>query len=507
MTAIQRQQTKKSWSGLAGEPSASLITTLFGLIVFYLSAQTSESKVWLDAANLFGPLLLGLAAGWTGYRLVHRSPEAVWTPYAWFLAAIVLFYALGPLIYPLADPFTLERVNTLFPITPAELLRTNLLNAVGALTMLLGFRLVRILWLGLRLKSGNGSATSAVNPKTIALLFLIIGGAMEYFLILPHYFGHLSFTLPGVVFKLGHLYLLGLMVLAYVVAHGDRAWRIPLAALLVVKVSVSFLLFSKHQLILALVLPVLGSFLGNRRTSRLIAWALLVVLVYFSLQNAVHYGRNEILTNTGTISQATLSERAKILRTWFNEGMPALHSEQSAAEWGWARLNYAHVQAFAMDHYDKGLPGQTLRYAGIVLIPRFLWPDKPIISSMGMDFYELVTGQRGTSSLGLGIFGEGYWNFGWAGVVGLGLATGAIFAILSDLALWWIRRPAFEYLPSIFIGIEMGVLGTTKLFVFMIGNVGFYVAYALLVSSLLRIVAARKRSSLRRSLVSSKISR
>ena len=489
-TRVTTQQAASA--PFAGEPPGWLFGVLLGLIWAYLFVAAMGSVTWVDTANLFGPLALGVSAAITGYRLIRRQPETVWTTYAWFLLAIVLFYAIGPLIYSLAGPRTLAYALSFLPINTGQLLRTNLLDVVGILAVLTGFRLARG-WGAAGTKEVHEVArfSNITRARTVALVFLVIGGGLEYLVILPYHFGFSHFILPGVINNLGNLYLLGLMVLAYVVARGDRAWRLPLALLWAVQIVVSLLVFSKLQLILSIVLPALGAYLGHRRVSRLLVWGLILGLVYFSMGQLVFYGRDQISVRTGTIGQASLQQRAGIVERWFAQGMPSVNARVSAAGTGWGRLNYAPEQTFAMARYDQGYPGHTLRNIGIVLIPRFLWPGKPITTNMAVDFYQLVTGRRSTH-LGLGIFGEGYWDYGWPGVIGLGLVTGVIFSLLSSLSLVWMRRRAFEYLPSVFLGIQMGVIGTTALFVnSVMGGAGMFFAYVLAAWFVVRLLVKK----------------
>lgn len=476
----------------ANEPPGWFFVTLLALIWIYSAAKVLGSPELVNLSNVLGPLILGLSACISGYHLIRRIPEAIWTPYAWFLAAVVLFYCVGPLIYPFAGPRTLAYALSPFPIDKSQLLRANLLNAVGILTLLLGFRLAQRGPLSRTVAHAKAAPRPAASSTVVAVTFLAAGGALEFLVVLPAEFRLYHFVLPGVIKNLGDLYLLGLMVLAYVVAEGKRSWRLPLMVLWAAQVAVSVLTFSKHQLILSIVLPPLGAYLARGHVSRLVAWGLILGLVYFSVGQLVLYGRSVIATHTGNIAQASLSERAHIVRSWFQEGMPSARAQVAPEGIGWARLDYAPEQMFAMKRYDDGLPGQTLRSAGVVLIPRVIWPGKPITAELGTQFYRLVTGRRGTS-LGLGIFGEGYWNYGWSGVVGIGLITGVVFSVLSSLSVGWIARRAFEYLPSIFLGINMGIVGTTQFFAnSVVGATGFFFAYAIVAWGIVQVFSRRR---------------
>lgn len=454
-----------------------LIAVPAGLVWCYLAAQAVGGRDLLNLANAGGPLLLGVSAAVAAYRLVRRSPESLWTPYAWFLLAIVLFYCVGPLIYPLAGPHTLAYAQSFLPVSPKELLRTNLLDAVGVLGVLLGVRLVHS---ASATNRGRGSeARDSDGPPAIAVAaaFLAAGGVVEYLLVLPADFGLYRFVLPGVARNLGDLYLLGLMVLSYVVARGARRWRLPLVLLWTIQLVVSLLLFSKHQLILTLFLPPLGAFLGHRRKTRLLLWAAVAAVVYFSVAQLVLRGRQQVFNRTGSINRAGLVQRVNIVERWINQGMPRLNRRVSSAGTGWNRLNYAPVQAFAMRRYDKGYPGHTLRYAPIIFIPRFLWPNKPVVTQMSVEFYQLITGRRGTHE-GLGIFGEGYWDYGWAGVLVLGFVTGMIYGLLGGMTIRWMKQRLFLYVPAVFLGVNMGIVGTTGFFVnYILGPAGFFFVY------------------------------
>lgn len=465
------------------------------LIWFYLFVGAWGDAGLVDVANLLGPSAVGLSALATVYRMVRRRREAVWTPFAWFLVGAALFYSAGPLIYPLAGPRTLVYAMSFLPVGPQALLRTNLLNAVGMLSLLAGVIVGHRVWAQLRrsrVSTDGAQPSSALDARKVALGFLVIGGLLEYTVILPYELGLSDIVLPGVVKNLGDLYLLGLMVLAYVAARGSRMWQWMLVALWILQVVVSLLMFSKHQLLLSLILPPLGAFLAHGQVKRLAAFGGIAVVAYLSAGNFVLWSRGQLAQQVGTMARPTLAVRMHVARNWFDHGMHESTQGARAAGTGWNRLNYAPEQALAMQRYDSGYTGDTLRYAAIVFIPRVFWPEKPVTSDLGADFNESVTGSR-DSQLGLGIFGEGYWDFGWPGVVGLAFLTGLVFAWLSIASAGWMLRRAFEYMPCVLLGVNMGVVGTTQNFVnSVMGATGFIVVYAVMIWALVRMLRGRR---------------
>ena len=79
------------------------------------------------------------------------------------------------------------------------------------------------------------------------------------------------------------------------------------------------------------------------------------------------------------------------------------------------RLNYASVQAIGMRLRDDAVGIDTLSNVWMMFVPRIIWPDKPIYASPGIQFYTLITGNEGTS-VGISVFGDVYWQFGWMGI-------------------------------------------------------------------------------------------
>ncbi len=468
-----------------------LLWVLTGIAWLYLFSEACGNSSFVNFANLAGPLLLGIAALGTAIQLVTRHPAMMWTPYAWFFVFIILFCSMGPLLYPLADRDTVQLVNSFIPVNSSELLRTNLLNAVGILAVLLGFRIFWEILVRFAKKPGERSLRP-MNLRRVALVFLVVGGLLRFLLILPHDFGLIPVVLPGVLVSIGDLFLLGLMILAYLVAKGDRRLRIPFYALWIIQIVTAFLTFSKTSLFLSIILPVAGSYFGNHKSGRLVIWALICVAIFFSLENFIGYARDEVNILSNHTARATLAQRVHITVGWFLNPHANRESGGSSFGTGWARLDYATVQTFAMTRYDEGYPGHTLRDAAIIFIPRLFWPEKPVVTNMGAQFYQLVTGHRG-SQLGLGIFGEGYWDGGWIGVIGLAFLTGAVFAWLSHFTEAWMRHESLEYLPSVFIGIFMASIGISALFVpAVMGGAAFFAVYAGLIWFLKQLMGIQR---------------
>ena len=101
------------------------------------------------------------------------------------------------------------------------------------------------------------------------------------------------------------------------------------------------------------------------------------------------------------------------------------------------RLDVASIQGYLINEYDKGHPGNSLADFWAVMIPRVLWPEKPIITRFGVELnaqYYYIPGTRAqtTSSTAPTYSAEAYWNYGLPGVV--------IVSILLGLVTGWFTR-------------------------------------------------------------------
>jgi hypothetical protein len=91
---------------------------------------------------------------------------------------------------------------------------------------------------------------------------------------------------------------------------------------------------------------------------------------------------------------------------------------------------------------DGFLGGETLEYLGFAFIPRFLWPEKPLIAKGS--WFAVRIGQAyvrpdggANNSVNMTIPGELYLNFGWSGVLLGSLLFGAFLAVLWTRVRFW----------------------------------------------------------------------
>jgi len=100
------------------------------------------------------------------------------------------------------------------------------------------------------------------------------------------------------------------------------------------------------------------------------------------------------------------------------------------------RFGDAPLQAWLIEQYDTGDPGHSLDTAWTNAIPRLLWPNKPN-NNPGVDLDNKFFNRGGISALAPTFCGEGYWNYGWIGVIAV--------SVLLGLEFGWYTRKWFRF--------------------------------------------------------------
>jgi hypothetical protein len=123
------------------------------------------------------------------------------------------------------------------------------------------------------------------------------------------------------------------------------------------------------------------------------------------------------------------------------------------------RLNQNTLVGVAVDRLESGVQdyawGETVWYAVIALVPRALWPDKPVVAgSMGLVGVYTGIAFDDATSVGLGQVLELYINFGAFGVIVGFLVFGSVIRMVDVAAARRVltgQWPAFAlwYLPGI----------------------------------------------------------
>jgi hypothetical protein len=430
------------------------------LVIGYLVSGPSRNESEWGLVNSIGPAALCLAGLWTGYKLVTTNPRTIWTPLPWFTLTAATYFGFGPLIYPFGSKAGISYLDGAWSVYPVDLWRTNLLNTAGLLTITVAFLITDKL---LDTDSLVGlSASRAVRggddpAKTAAVIFLGTGLPLRYLLVLPYQFGQLGIVLPGSLYTLNSLSSIGLFMLSYLGVKRGGLWRGSFWLLFVMEIVTNFICFSKLQSILVFIMVALGRYLARRNIKEFGLAGIGVLCLYVVLGPLVSWSRDQVAFETGDSHIAPFSVRFSIAARGLDLWSRGAIETDSSKQYWWGRLCYTNMEAAAMNLYDSGSSGDSFSVALYGWIPRFLWPDKPVVS-LGEDFTILIKGKSGVgTATGPAIFGEAYWNGGWFVVVLACGYVGVVFAWIARTSLLMLARSEWLLLPCAFLGIMMGM--------------------------------------------------
>ena len=458
MTSRLKAVRAKRVDGIGGDfvPLARYCVFLAALSSLYMVAGILDSRGIYTFVNWFGPAGLFVFSIFTCYKLLRRNPALIWTPLPWLLIAVAAYFGFGPLIYTFGSWSAVANVDAAWPVSTEDLFRTNLLTSVGMAVLSLAFFIVVRKPRGFERVSQAIQKSDERTVRLTAISFLCIGGVVKYGLSLPYEFGLTSFVLPGTVYQLEQLTLIVLILIAYLSISEGGKWKLALMFFLPTELLSDFLRFSKTSLLLAILMPFMGWYMAKKKIKILAAGAALMILVYVLLTPLVSWSRDTIGKMTGAFYRATLSQRLDVALEYFTrDASSAALEESDRSEAWWGRLDYVPEQVFAMREYDMGRPSHDFSQILWVFVPRVIWPDKPVMTQAGIDLSERMGGSR-TTSVGTGLFADGYYNGGWTMVIIVCCVAGSIMAFLSRMALAIMEKRALLLLPCVFMGIQMG---------------------------------------------------
>ena len=210
---------------------------------------------------------------------------------------------------------------------------------------------------------------------------------------------------------------------------------------------------------------------GQRIPKWLIVGALSLLLVFNPAKHIYRELTGYRTTQFSTVSFGEMVNAWKysIQQVWAGDAGTDERPNQRVS----SRLNNLTINAMVIDdvpgmvHFAYGKPWLAVPYS---LVPRFFWPGKPNLTEMTKDLFNVTFGmttwQIAERSTGAHpIIADAFWNFGWAGVILVGLIAGyywkVVYLVWSPATrvryalpfLILIHTRAASALPSLFIGV------------------------------------------------------
>lgn len=407
--------------GLAPETSeivALLIATCIAFILYWGGVHA--------VANIVTPTMIGLVGAWGMWQLARRSPANVWTPLFALRASAVVFLSIGALVTEFGSDATREVVLSLYAYSPEEGAKTNTIFIAGYFVTILAVKIASILRpLPPPRGPGNVVFTQRATLR-LGILFLALGLSYTFFIQLPLLLNRSSVVLPGTLALLFNaLSAVGTFLVALWAVERRGVAYLLVGILLLIQLLISLVLLEKSSVMTAVLLVGLAFLLYKVSLTRIAVLTVSLGVLLTFVTPAVTQGRQIHARIYGDLDGGTVLERLGYSIEYM-EGyrIPSRPEDEGSS---FVRLQYVAPSAFAVTQYDAGLPSDVIANGFSALIPRALWPDKPNVSDIGTDFNEMVSGHN-TSALGVVVFADAYWNFGWPGLL--------IF-FPAGFFLWW----------------------------------------------------------------------
>jgi len=424
------------------------------LLAVYSLAYALDFSTFYEVMNVAGPVAFTSILCWSCYSILRQSPIAVWAPLLWFRLACAAYYGFGALVPHIVNDETLLHIYSLYYFDERLNFKVNVVYSFGIASVLLFSQLF------LSMKKtyastwfGGTEHKGGAETLLFASLFLGAGGLLRYGFAIPYSFGLIDGVLPGIVITLSTMYYVGIYLLIVYGVNYNRKILLLACILIGLDIVVSVASFAKTELLIIMIFSFLGFISREASRTKIVVGTCCVLAAYFAFQSLVGYGREELISRYGEIRGAGLNERWEIVQSYLNGGQETVSTTNQG---GLSRLSYVNADAFVVDRYDAGIPGNTLYNAAAVLVPRVLWPDKPIITQLGTDLNLLVFRQEG-SSLGVGHFAEAYWNFGWWGIAPFMAVLALILTVFTRFSMRMMACRKWLFLPVVFIGVKMGL--------------------------------------------------
>jgi hypothetical protein len=244
---------------------------------------------------------------------------------------------------------------------------------------------------------------------------------------------------------LGTLSVLAVLITAVTYfGSGIKRYRTVLMVTLLVQVAFGFLVGFKGSSLT----PVLLTLLAYIACKRRIPWRAIIVVTLATFLLLVP-GNLAYRQFVGNEPPATATASSSKL-------LPTLRRSMRRAEI-YARLRFRYIDSVALimdltpGVYPRGSGSRYWTLPQLILVPRVVWPDKPLLDDGGRfahTYWEIP--RQHATSIPLTQVGDLYRNFGRAGV-GVGVCLWGLGIALFLRASWRWRSPRFEaiYLYSL----------------------------------------------------------
>lgn len=455
-----RHRAFKSASGggaiLGMKPKLAEIVPIAMLLLLY-GIALADGYAMVGLANVIGPAFFAMIVGWAAFRMTQENIHAIWTPLFWYRVAATTFLGIGTALTSFYNNATQDLITSFYAFSPLDLLKFNVVNT------LFHFVILSVSYIICEISSprdqSKRSILRSIEPcniplKPIGFAFLLLGVLTNYLILYPVALGIISWRIPNAVSQVGQAAYVGYFLITYWgLVNGERRWVALMIVLAGIDSIIGIFQLTKYAVIFpALMVPI--GFIYHKPSTRRILLSLLFIVPYYYYTSNIVYEAREVVERRGAGNSALFADTMAAMKEIAQRREPDTDSPDY--QLSWARLNYVNAGTLAINLHDRNLPGDTLRDVFIVWIPRFIYPDKPNITDIARDFTYLANGNY-DSSTSPSMPSEGYWDYGWFGVVMFSVIFGTVLTIWSFYSTLVFERRAWHLLLVALLGMRVGV--------------------------------------------------
>ena len=369
---------------------------------------------------------------------LRRPVEKILSDHLLLLSGVfIAYFVVGGLLIPFGPQDAVDYALSYYWLNAPLALRATAVNCVGMGLVLVSSALLKPRWIALVSRRATRLGRSLSEGRVIAALVVV--GSTASFFVFQLDLGLATGTLiPGLVRMLAQLLNVAIVIAASRRGRHRIGWMALAFSLVLIQATLGLVLLNKTVVLIpfAALLAGLALRLGVRRV--LLPGTVGLLVLFLVLGNSVNIARNQF-----GIGKQVRNWGERVVFLW--DAMASPESRKDDRYFAWSRFCYLPAQGAALDLYDLGQGGEDFSQTAWVFVPRFLFSDKPILSSGGV--FELkVTGVEGSASAP-GVFADGYFNRGWWGVLVVGLSLGCMLACTSGFAHAVFRSRALIWLP------------------------------------------------------------
>jgi hypothetical protein len=434
-------------------PSWFEILAVLALFIVYFIADALLGETSHFAVNCIGPLTL-TAILWRGaWIMLKGSAQNIWTALFWFRLSTGVYFGIGTCAVYLLNEESRAYIESFNSFGDSDIFKLNLVVTLSVALVLVFSRAA----IFLRGRSIGNYVDMVQDDEywrqllSIALLFVVVGQIISYGLKVPSHFGWITGDLPGAILQFSDCILVGIFMLTLWVVSRRPQLMPYLIALVSLEMLMQLMLFNKSGILKCLMMFLLALLWGKVTLIRMLAAASVAICLYIAITPVVTYARSELVQRHG-IYPAGFIQRFDILCSYVSS--PPTSNEAGTQD-ALIRITYVNAATLVIREFDTGRAARWPELLSAVFVPRALWAEKPSISDVGIDLYEIGTGAR-NSSVGAGVFADAYWAMGWWGTLVYMSILGVILGLITAFTSRALHEGNWIYLPVVLMGLTIG---------------------------------------------------